>query len=293
MRDAHLARAIAERLGVPVRRIREIVGQGEVNHVFVVNEELVVRFGRDPLDADDYAKEAWCLQTVRKHGVPVPDLVGTGNLEGIPYIVQQFVAGEDGSQNPKTESWRTLGQYSRLIGGIPLDDAPDSLFPRFGRDLRSNWAQHLDYNVQALGVDDPLVRLGVYAPSQIDGLRKLFENLEAFHSFGLSHGDLVPKNTILSGEGTLVVIDWGSATTGPLPYFDVLRIWEDPLHRLEEASVFAQGYGTSLEDLLPTLRGLKLLGRIDVVRWAIDTRPDRIQALAEEARRVVQESLPR
>jgi aminoglycoside phosphotransferase (APT) family kinase protein len=293
MRDADLARAIAERLGVPVRRIREIVGQGEVNHVFVVNEELVVRFSRDPLDTDDYAKEAWCLRIVRKHGVPVPGLVGTGNLDGVPYILQQFVAGKIGSRNPTTEFWRTLGQYSRLIGDIPLDDAPNSLFPRFGRDLRSNWLQHVDYNLVALGGDDPLIGLGVYEHSQSELLRKVFNDLRAFDAFGLSHGDLVPKNMILSEDGTLVVIDWGSATTGPLPEFDVLRIWADPDFALEDARAFADGYGTSLEEYLPRLRVLRLLGRIDVVRWAIDQRPDRIDTLAKEARRVVQESLPR
>lgn len=293
--EAELAIAIVESLGQSPLSVLEIIGQGEVNHVFVV-DDWVVRFGRDPLDTDDYSKEAWCLTQSKTYGIPVPDLIATGTLEGVSYIVQSYVAGDNADEFRSPDLWRTLGRYARKVNEIPCDEtAPDSLFPRFGRDLAANWHAHLDYNLAQLTADDPLLSLSVYFPSQADSLRQTFDRLRnRVQIFGLTHGDLVPKNVLLPANGPPVLIDWGSASTGPIPYYDYKRIWLDKANERfskDDIVAFAEGYGIPIKSLLATITDLHLLDVVDVVRWAIDQRPDLISRYAQQASKVIAKQL--
>ena len=297
MNPSHFAREVAETMGLAVLSLREIVGQGEVNFVFVVGTtdgEVVVRFHRDPLDTDDYATEEWCMRRVGSAGVPVPEFVGRGVCEGKNFVVQRFVAGGNGDGSRSRELWRTLGGYARTINELDLDgSAPDSLFPRFGRDLVKNWEDHIAYNLGELTPADPLIALGAYGRADQDRLRGVFEGLaDSVTRFGLTHGDLVPKNVILPEGGRPVVIDWGSASAGPVPFADFGRIFYDEANEgFDESDVeaFAEGYGVSFRELRGTLEAIRLLGKIDVCRWARDRRPDRLEhyvAVAAEAVRV-------
>lgn len=283
------ARSVAGALGAQVSTSREIIGLGEVNHVVVINEEWVVRFPRDPLDTDDFAKEEWCLRAAREAGVSVPTAYARGRRENRNYLVQEFIPGDHADHFRTSELWKTLGGYCRLISEIALSpDTPDDLFPRFGRDLASNWQQHVAYNVDQLRPDDPLISFGVYRADQLDLLRRTFGELaDKVTSFGITHGDLVPKNVLLPPGRPPVVIDWGSATTGPSPYEDFVRIWADGAtesFQRDDLASFADGYGCAIDPLLETMHGIWLLGQIDVVRWAMDCRPDRIDVLSANAR---------
>ncbi len=285
---------MVSQFGEKVASFREIEGLGAVNYVYVIGTsqgEWVVRFHRDPLDNDDYEKEAWCLETIGSIGVPVPEFVGRGHQGEIPFIVQRFVEGHNADVHRSPHLWKTLGAYCRAINDLPLDDSvPDSLFPRFGRDLIGNWLAHIEYNLEQLASDDTLIELGAYDRRHQKVLRDRFRKLhDRVNTFGLTHGDLVPKNVLLDPTGTPVVIDWGSAGTGPSPYDDFNRIWSDPgSEEFSEQDLqwFAEGYGVALEPMLATMKDLYLLGRVDVVRWAIDHRPDRIPELAQKARQV-------
>ena len=294
LRDSTLTIEMAESIGCRVSSIREIVGRGEVNHGFVVDTShglWVVRFAIDPRDLDDYAKEAWCLQSA---GVPTPELIAVGNLRGVPFIVQSFVDGATGDDRRSPDLWRALGRYSRLINDVPIDQtAPDSLFSRFGRDPAANWRAHIAYNLEVLTPDDPLIRLGVYEPSRQGRLRDAFERLEGkVDRFGLTHGDLVPKNVLVPEGRAPVVIDWGSASTGPVPYHDFLRMWADEADEgflPDDLAHFAEGYGIPFETIRATMEDIGFLNRIDLVRWAIDRRPDRLDEVAAKAKRAIAE----
>jgi Ser/Thr protein kinase RdoA (MazF antagonist) len=163
-----LASAIVRRLGAAPTAAREIVGLGSVNRVFAISltegDRWVVRFGRDPRDRSHFAEEAWCLEAAARHGVPAPRLVGAGDFEGTPFIVQTFIAGENADRRRSPELWRTLGSYARRVNGFALDtSAPYALFGRFGRDCRASWSAHVRYNVAQLTSRDALIDLGVYA----------------------------------------------------------------------------------------------------------------------------------
>jgi Ser/Thr protein kinase RdoA (MazF antagonist) len=288
---AEFASRIAAALGVRVLRISEIAGLGSVNHVFVVETDfgkLVVRFHINPLDNDDYEREAWCLKAAAKVGIPVPEFISKGDLEGNFYIVQSFVEGRNADHIRSKELWQCLGGYARAIAEIPLDSAPNSLFPRFGRDPKANWRRHIDYNLGELNPNDKLIELGVYRPQDQDRIRGLIEWLgPEISSFGLSHGDVVPKNVIVPPDGKPVLIDWGSASVTATPHDAILRMVCDEAEEgfgTDDLEAFAAGYGVSLPQLQPTLHALRLLNRIDLVRWAIGNRVDRIPDTVDKAR---------
>jgi Ser/Thr protein kinase RdoA (MazF antagonist) len=294
--DEELARAIARRTGAQPIEAREIAGLGSVNRVFAVTlrggERWVVRFPRNPRDSGHYAVEAWCLGAAARRGLPVPELVSVGELDGISFIVQTFVDGAHGDTRRDAALWRTLGEYARRVNETPLDaSAPGELFWRFGRDPRASWAAHVDYNLQQLGADDPLLALGVYAAADRPKLRACIESLrERVTRFGLSHGDVVPRNVLLPARGAPFLIDWGSAQVGPVPHLDYLRVWSDDAREgfsPSDFAAFADGYGVPPRELLATLADVRLLSRLDLVRWALDRRPDRVDEIASKSRLAV------
>jgi len=279
-----IAEAIVRKTGIRHRGISEIVGYGAVNHVFVVvaaEGDFVVRFHRDPLDTDDYLKEEWCLKSMTAAGIPTPEFVSRGLQDGRTFIIQSFVEGQHGDDVRTPELWRTLGRYARTINEFPLDDTvPPSLFPRFGRDPLSNWGKHIAYNIDELTPTDPLLGFGVYGSSDRDKLAHLFEWLETrMDRFGITHGDIVPKNVLVTPSRQTVLLDWGSAFTGAYPYSDYGRVYFDAANEgftPDDLACFCQGYGIPFDAVRDTLLANRVLDSIDVCRWALDHRPDRV-----------------
>jgi hypothetical protein len=119
----------------------------------------------------------------------------------------------------------------------------------------------------------------------------VFESLRSrVDSVGLTHGDLVPANVLLPADGPPVLLDWGCAAVGPVPHGDCLGVWENPAFSRQEFEAFADGCGVALEPMLGTLADLHLLGGIDLVRWALDKRPDRLGEICVQARQAVRQA---
>ena len=292
-----LAESISSAIGLRHCRIREIIGLGAVNYVFVLTapeDNFVVRFPRDPLDTDDYSKEEWCLNEMASAGIRTPEFIGRGTASDRPYIVQTFIEGTHGDLVRTKSMWRELGRYARIINKFPLTNAaPDSLFPRFGRNLTANWANHIAYNIQELNLSDHLLASGAYPLGLQDKLKRLFEGLEhEIRHFGLTHGDVVPKNTIVTSTNELFLLDWGSASTGPYPFTDFGRIFFDAANEgfhAEDLADFCDGYGTEFSSIQSALTAKRVLDAIDVCRWAIDKRPDRLAEYSQRASKIVDE----
>jgi hypothetical protein len=177
------------------------------------------------------------------------------------------------------------------------DQTPDALFSRFGHDLPQAWRDHLQYNVDQLVTTDPLIGLGVYELGRQSSVRARLTDLQATDfTFGLNHGDLALSNLLVPEHGAPVLIDWGSARTGPAPFLDFVglltahRVQNDPSDL--ELLAFAHGYGISLDEISETLENLALLDALDLVRWAIDQRPDLLAQVAESAREHVARYAP-
>lgn len=173
--DAALARDIAVELGLPPQPVRGIVGSGSVNHVFVIGsgaERCVIRFARDPRRDHVFEAEAWSATQAAGRGVPTPVVIAFGELHGVPYGTQRFVAGGSVTGDTQPPPWTSLGEYAQMINPIPPDpSAPATLFTRLGRDLESARSRHLSYNLEQLDAHDSLVREGQVTTEQQQRLR--------------------------------------------------------------------------------------------------------------------------
>jgi Ser/Thr protein kinase RdoA (MazF antagonist) len=293
MRDAALAAQIAAHHGLPTGSVVLPQWPGVVNHVFVVGadaDRYVVRFPRDAAREDEFEVEEWCIRRATAAGIPSAECVARGALEGVPYLVQRFAAGVTGELRRSDQLWRSLGEYAREISRFDLTDAPAGLFSRFGRDLPEAWARHLDYSRAELSPTDPLIGLGVYSAEELPRLRGMIDQLaEARLVSSLSHGDLALRNLLVDAEHSPVLIDWGAASTGPVPHTDLLNLLrnheaqDNP--RTTEIAAFAEGYGIVLDEVMPQVRAMQLLVAVDLVRWARDRRPDQLAATVSAARR--------
>ena len=301
-RNADLATRIANELGYAARTVKELTEFGAVNHVFVVEtagEPLVVRFNRDPLDNDDFAKEEFCLGFAASLDIHSPQVRARGSLDGISYLVQSFIPGSPGELARSENLWRQLGCYAAKFASQPIPhDAPRALFPRFGRDPYENWRKHIEYNLAELNAKDPLIALRAYDLEHQARMREVFADLgRRTFQFGLNHGDLVPKNTILRDDGVLVLLDWGSASVGLTPHNAFLRFKnpapsESPF-TAEEIAWFANAWGVDTAKVEADLVDLELLGAIDLIRWAIDNRRDRLPEIVSKAREKVEQRFGR
>ncbi|GAA1840729.1 phosphotransferase [Microlunatus capsulatus] len=293
-RDLALAVRIAERHGLPTAPAQEVRGAGSVNHVVVLgrgDERVVVRFAREQERGDEFVVESWCLRAAAAAGLPVPAALADGVLDGVPYGVQRYVPHLPLEPADPGRLWWTLGDWARRTADVPVgDDAPDALFTRFGRDLPAAWQAHLDYNRAALTAEDPLLGLGVYPAAEQPRLHERLDRLAATPlRTGLGHGDLVPRNVLRAPDGTLVLIDWGTAACGPVPFADLLTLTghhtDDDIASPDQLAAFAAGFGTTLPALLAPLDDVRAVAVLDRVRWALDRRPDLVAGVAERGRR--------
>jgi Ser/Thr protein kinase RdoA (MazF antagonist) len=300
-RDGALASRIAAHHGLAAEPVAELTGLGSVNRVFTVglgNDRCVIRFAIDPLRSNEFMTEAWCLELVASHGIPSPVTLASGTLHGVPYAVQRFVPHVARDRVSRRQLWETLGGYARRINELPVpDDAPAGLFTRFGRDLSAAWRAHLAYNLAELTRGDPLIALGVYPREEQPRLRDTILGLaETCMRFGLSHGDLAARNVLVGLDRAPVLMDWGSATCGPVPYTDLLILYRDHEQdddpSADDLAAFGAGYGVDLGEIGPTVDAVRRLSAVDLVRWAAEHRRDRLPALVDSARRELARRFP-
>ncbi len=281
---------------MPAACIVPIAGAGSVNHVFHIqacpgHDDSVIRFAIDD-QRDETEVEEWALRAAARAGIPSPAVLARGCHRGTPYLVETYIAAAAEDPASTVEAWEVLGRYARIISAIDVPaSAPAGLFNRFGTDLTAAWQAHVEYNLTSLTARDPLQRLGLYHSAQLPDLRRLIETARSGPwRYGLVHRDLRPANLIVTASGQAVLLDWGTAQAGPTPWLDAAQALRGHLldgapTRLELA-VFLSGCGLSSEPS-SLLRALTALNALDLVRWALDHRPDRLPEVAEQGRQVL------
>jgi aminoglycoside phosphotransferase len=296
MDDITRAVEIARSLGIDADRAEALPGGTETRVVRVRSsrDDIAVRLARDPERSDDpFDVEAWCLQAAARAGLRTSRLLARGWSRGRSYLVASYVPGIPADADD-LRGWTAIGEFTRALRALSTHDAPDAAFTRFGRDLDRAWARHLAYNLDALGPDDPLIPLGIYPRSQQRELRDLTASLAARTlPQGLVHGDTAHRN-LLRHDDVYTVIDWGAAMTGPVMWGDLARIFR--WHRLEDAqspvssaawSHALDGAGLTRAEAEPVVRELTVVHALDLVRWALARRPDRLAEIAEDSRRAL------
>jgi aminoglycoside phosphotransferase (APT) family kinase protein len=285
--------------------VTPLVGKGSVNEVFIAaaaQHKLVVRMSDRAGALDEYSKEAWCIERAAERGVSVPAVMGPGRCCGHAYIVQSYIAGDEGRDSPvpKPHIWRELGRYAGLIHAIHVPGFGLKLSEIIGRGGRQLWLRHLEYNIESLSADDQLIKLGVLTPQQSRIFRAAFVGLRGREfTFGLNHGDLSLKNTIVAPhDGHVTLIDWGSAEAAIVPHHDLIQMLKmsmlegDP--DAEAIRAFLDGYGISpveYERITPELETLLVLRAFDKLRWALDWHIKELDGFVSHARAAVSKYL--
>lgn len=282
----------------------QIIGKGITNQVCVVetrSHKVVVRMN-DKDSFPSFIKEKWCIEQAVAVGIPGPEVLSIGIVDEIAYMIQTFIDGDNGldSSVPRSDIWRQLGQYARLIHSIQVKGYGDNLIDSVQGEFQSpshpgsdgSWQGYLQYNINSLTESDRLIELGVITQTESQRIGKLFESLKkTTFRFGLNHGDLSIKNTIVNQANQVILLDWNAevnvvphATVIQLMHYQILGLEEGP--NTEEFKAFLDGYEISLEDLAD-MRHLLLLKAFDNLRWAIDQKPDLIEPYAAFAKQVV------
>lgn len=298
VRGTAFAVRVASAAGFPTGPVAAPDVSGNANHVTVLGAgpgRVVVRFPR-PGRTADFALEEWCARRAAERGVGVPEVLWSGEVDGVPVQVQRYVTGANSAGVPLLEQWRVLGELARRTAGVALTaDAPAGLFTRFGRDLPAAWRAHVDHNLTALAPGDPLVGLGVYRDAERSALRALLAPVrEVPLDFGLAHGDLSPRNLRVDTGHEPVLVDWGSAAAGPVPLTDLLHLHvarsRDGALDAAALAAFEQGWGRAVDPRVVAL--VRLLSALDLVRWALERAPERLGEMTAAARRAVRRALP-
>ncbi|MGO4547176.1 phosphotransferase [Paenibacillus sp. 2TAB23] len=288
-----------------VKTSYQIIGKGFVNQVCVVETEsrkVVVRMNNK--DAySSYMKEKWCIEQAATVGIPGPTVLSIGIVDETAYMIQAFVDGENGLDSTilKSDVWRQLGEYAKRIHAIQVKGYGENLIDPVHGEFHSpphpgsdgSWLGYVQYNINSLTEYDRLIELGVLTQTESLKVRKLFENLkERTFRFGLNHGDISLKNTIINQANQVILLDWENAEVSVVPHGAVNQLMQYQLlgseegPRMEDLNAFLDGYGINAEDLADG-RSLLLLKAIDNLRWAIDKSPDRVESYAAFAKQVV------
>ena len=153
----------------------------------------------------------------------------------------------------------------------------------------------------SLTEDDPLIKLKVLTQPQSKAVKDVFVSLKGREfTFGLNHGDISLKNTIVDIRGRVNLLDWGSAEAGIVPHHDLIQMLKmnmlegDP--DSEEIRAFLDGYGISpaeLERMMPELESLLVLRAFDKLRWAIDWNVEGLDRYVRHAREALSRCPPR
>lgn len=286
-----------------VKTSYEIIGKGSVNKVYVVetgSRKVVVRMN-DTDTFPSFIKEKWCIEQAAAVGIPGPKVLSIGIADETAYMIQSFIDGDNGLDSTvlKSDVWRQLGEYAKLIHSIQVKGFGGNLINPNNGEFQSpshagsdgSWQGYVQYNINSLTEHDRFINFGVVTKMESQRVRKLFVNIkkEPFR-FGLNHGDISLKNTIVNQEGKVILLDWGSAEVSVVPHGDIIQLMQCQIlgegPNIDEFKAFLDGYGLSEKDLTD-LKHLLLLRAFDKLRWAIDRSPNLIEPFAAFAKQVV------
>ncbi|WHZ56083.1 phosphotransferase [Metabacillus hrfriensis] len=286
--------------------VNSIVGKGIVNKIYVVrtaNHKVVIRMNDDPSSFREYEKERWCILKAIYKGIPSPEVLTIGKIGNIAYMIQTHIEGVNGvdATLDKTYIWRKLGMYAKSIHTIEvkgfgevLFDAEKKIFQAPTHDnFDGTWTSFVNYNITSLTKDDDLIWLGVLDYETSKQVKRRFQGLIDYDfNFGLNHGDLSLKNTVVNKNNEVYLLDWGSSEVNIAPHWDVIQLMQVNIlnTNTNEFEAFLDGYGISQHDFKSmeyVLNTLLLLRAFDKLRWAIDCKPQSITYFTNYAKLIL------
>jgi len=231
------------------------------------------------------------MQAAAKVGISVPRPIGLGVEEGHSCILLSYVEGAHGTEadaKSRAYIWEKLGEYARKLHAVPVTGFDEHMVSPGV--FSGSWSAYLACNIDAVSRDDALLKAGLIDTAEVQVLKESFAQAkDSFFRFGLIHNDLSLKNTIVSPDGVVYLLDWGSAGADVVPHMDFAEVLYASLRETDsEFADFLQGYGMSkeeFEEMKPDMWRLQLLRLTDKVRWAIDRRPELIERKVSELKK--------
>ena len=182
----------------------ELIADGRTSEVFAFGHDSAAKVLKRDVPAHWAATEAGLTESVRRLGVPAPEVRELTEIDGRPVIVFERIAGPS--------------MWQRML------DAPGDI-PTLAREMVS-----VQRAIHAAGVPDRVPGLVGRLASKLDSVSEFGADERASahellrsqpRGAALLHGDLHPGNVLLGADGP-VVIDWFDATVGH-PDADIAR----------------------------------------------------------------------
>lgn len=294
-----ITKIFSETTAQKVLKISPVVGKGFVNKVFLVETpgaKYILRMNSvDSLD--EYEKEFWVTNQAIAKNIPTPKILKIGVLDAQAFSIQEYVSGIEGRDfsSDKKFIWKRLGEYAKQIHTINVGGFGLDFRDMTSGDSQKSWLRYLNYNIESLNETDELLRLKVISKTQSTTIRRRFENLQSRDfTFGLNHGDLSLKNTIVDEFENIHLLDWGSSEASIVPHHDLIQLMKVNLQENNpddsEIKEFFKGYGIAenqSKEMLSDLNILLILRAFDKLRWAIDRKITNLKDYIFHAREVV------
>jgi fructosamine-3-kinase/uncharacterized protein Usg len=298
-----IEKIISNELQEKVLKILPISGRGFVNRVFRVETKTAKHIVRlnSANSYDEYQKEVWATNQALVKNIPTPKILKIGIFDNQAFSIQEFINGIEGRDFSADTKfiWKKLGEYAQQIHSIKVGGFGLDFVDMTAGNSQKMWLRYLNYNIESLDENDKLLKLNVLTKAQSRIVKSIFEKLKLRKfNFGLNHGDLSLKNTIIDEFKTVHLIDWGSAEASIIPHHDLIELLKENMQKNDptdsEIEIFLEGYGISrneLQKMLPDLKCLLLLRSFDKLRWAIDWKIGELKDYVQHAKKAVDKVL--
>lgn len=177
------------------------------------------------------ADEERALRFLAAHGVPVPNVIGSGTREGRRLLVISYEAGVA----PVTpEGWARCGRDFAALVDIPIAGCP---FPR------TTTADFVADHRTRLQLVEPLLRADL-----VDEISGAIARIAGGDRLVVTHGDPGGGNYLESQTGVGVLLDWETASVSPFgldlgraAFIALMDLWSSGIPD-QLASAFVHGY---------------------------------------------------
>jgi len=297
MENSIIRKIISKTLNQGIKKIKPIVGKGDVNEIFIIqleDKKILLRINSKWDGLTEFKKESWCIKQAKKKGVLGANILSIGKYKDFSYMIYEFIEGKSGKQiKNRGEIWTMIGRYAKLINSIKVKGYGLRFSPKDNKFIGS-WEKFIDYNIKSLKEGDKLIELKVYKEIQLPTIKNYFLGLKKNKmKVGLVHNDLSLRNVIVDKKEKLFLIDWGCAEANFVPHGEFVEIlgaghMDLKIPTNEEINCFLKGYGISkreFEILKKDISKFLLLVSFDKLRWAIDKSPKDIKEMTKIARK--------
>ena len=282
---------ILDQLNEIVNSITQIHGLGEVNEVFVVKtnkQKIVIRLNNKDV-LNQFKKGVWCIEQVQFLNIDTSPVIQFGIFKEYAYVILKFLDGINGKEYYNSKYiWNDFGGKLNKIHQISTKGWGDNMIEPGS--FEGSWKDFLNYNISSLNDEDTLLN-NVISKDQSSKLKERFLTLaDKKFIFGLNHGDVSLKNSIINSENQVFLIDWDSSESHIVPHFDfacIISYCFNYNFENEDFKHLIQGYGMldiEFESIKHDIISIILLTSIDKLRWAIDRKPEKIQ---EHSKRLI------